>query len=189
MKPSSQSDEWLMGQVAAGKRECLEILVRRYATPLLTYLQRMTGDPHQSEELVQEVFLAVWTKRKQYKLTHPLRSWIYAIATNRCREAFRKGKIRRTEVLDESAAATPASRSPTPSQVALGSERATLVSSAVAQLPEQQRMVVTLKMWGGLSYAEIAETAGRTEGTVRSHMSHALDTLRKVLAPQLADEA
>ena len=38
MKATNQSDEWLMGQVVLGRRDCLEVLVRRYATPLLTYL-------------------------------------------------------------------------------------------------------------------------------------------------------
>jgi RNA polymerase sigma-70 factor (ECF subfamily) len=69
----------------------------------------------------------------------------------------------------------------------LGSERATIVTSAVADLPEQQRMVVTLRMWGGMSYGEIAETAGRTEATIRSHMHRALESLRKQLSPVLAE--
>ena len=46
MKANNQSDEWLMGQVARGRRDCLEVLVRRHATPLLTYLTRMAGDKH-----------------------------------------------------------------------------------------------------------------------------------------------
>ena len=54
-----------------------------------------------------------------------------------------------------------------------------------AQLPEQQRMVVTLRVWGGMSYAEIAVSAGRTEATIRSHMHRALESLRKSLTPVL----
>jgi RNA polymerase sigma-70 factor (ECF subfamily) len=56
----------------------------------------------------------------------------------------------------------------------------------VAQLPAQQRAVVVLRVWDGLSYAEIAEAVGRTEATVRSHMHHGLTALRKYLEPRLA---
>src|SRR5215471_6434912 len=89
MNPKHERDEWLMGQVALGKRDHLEPLVRRYAGPLLTFIQRMIGDRHRSEELFQEVFLAVWAKRKQYEYPRPLKPWLYAIALNKCRAAFR----------------------------------------------------------------------------------------------------
>jgi DNA-directed RNA polymerase specialized sigma24 family protein len=66
MQRRSKEDEWLMAQTARGDRESLEILVRRYSSPLLTFIRRMIGDEHKSEELFQEVFLAVWQKRRQY---------------------------------------------------------------------------------------------------------------------------
>lgn len=187
MQANKQSDEWLMGQVAQGNRDCLEVLVRRYATPLLTYISRMTGDVHRGEELLQEVFLAVWTKRKTYKLNRPLKAWLYAIATNRCRSAFRRAKGKDMGSLDENPSIAPPGGGPTPAETALKTERASLVTDAVARLPEQQRMVVTLRVWGGMSYAEIADTAGRNEATIRSHMHRALASLRKHLEPALAE--
>ena len=66
-----------------------EALVRRHATGLLTFLTRMVGDRHRAEELFQEVFLAVWLKRRQYQHPRPFRPWLYAIALNRCRAVFR----------------------------------------------------------------------------------------------------
>ena len=187
MKANNQSDEWLMGQVARGRRDCLEVLVRRHATPLLTYLSRMAGDKHRGEELLQESFLAVWAKRKTYKLHKPFKAWLYAIATNRCRTAFRAAKGKEMTSLDAHEGASPTSKQPTPAEAALGSERRAIVTSAVADLPEQQRMVVTLRVWGGMSYGEIALAAGRTEATIRSHMHRALESLRKQLTPVLAE--
>ena len=78
MSQPNQSDEWLMGQVASGKQDNLAALVRRYASPLLTYVQRMVGDRHRSEELVQEVFLRVWLKRKTYRFPRTFRAWLFA---------------------------------------------------------------------------------------------------------------
>ncbi len=59
------------------------------------------------------------------------------------------------------------------------------VANAVARLPQQQRAVLVLRIWNGLSYAEIAQVIDRSEGTVRSHMFHALSTIRKYLEPRM----
>lgn len=183
MNPSV-SDEFLMGQAADGKREHLETLVRRYASPLLTYLERMVGNRHQAEELFQEVFLAVWLKRRTYRFPRRFRSWLFAIATNRCRQAFRQVRSVEAAALNEAAAAAPRAPGPTPAEAAVATETASLVAAAVAQLPPQQRTVVVLRTWNGLSYAEIAESMGRSEATVRSHMHHGLAGIRKYLEPR-----
>jgi RNA polymerase sigma-70 factor (ECF subfamily) len=188
MQAANQSDEWLMGQVARGKRDCLEVLVRRHATPLLTYLARMCGDKHRAEELVQESFLAVWNKRKTYRLDKPLKAWLYAIATNRCRSAFRSASARPIASLDCDNGLSPRAGGASPVEAAVRVERAALVPAAVAELPPQQRMVVALRVWGGLSYAEIAESAGGNEATIRSHMHRALEALRRSLARCLGDD-
>ena len=74
-----RDDEWLMDQVARGQREQLAPLVRRYANRLLTFIRRLVGDEHQSEELFQEVFLAVWVNRHRYSFPPG--------ANDRCRPA------------------------------------------------------------------------------------------------------
>jgi DNA-directed RNA polymerase specialized sigma24 family protein len=89
MKHAAEHDEQLMAQVAHGRRGQLEPLVRRYASPLLTFIQRMVRNRHRSEELFQEVFLAVWRKRGQYEYPRPFKPWLFAIALNKCRAAFR----------------------------------------------------------------------------------------------------
>src|SRR4051812_35785008 len=89
MHPGDDRDEDLMAQVADGDHTVLEHLVRRHGTGLLTFIQRMVGDRHRSEELFQEVFLAVWTRRRQYEYPRPFKPWLYAIALNRCRASFR----------------------------------------------------------------------------------------------------
>jgi len=61
----------------------------------------------------------------------------------------------------------------------IATETAALLAQAVQQLPPQQRAVVVLRIWEGLSYGEIAQIVGRTEATVRSHMHHALANLRQ----------
>jgi RNA polymerase sigma-70 factor (ECF subfamily) len=179
-----RDDEWLMGQVARGQREQLAPLVRRYANRLLTFIRRMVGDEHQSEELFQEVFLTVWVKRHQYSSPRPFKSWLYAIAVNKCREAHRRRDFLTLPSLSDYTA-VPFEREPPPDARMVATETATLVGKAVALLPPQQRAVVVLRIWDGMSYADIAEVVGRSEGTVRSNMHHGLAAMRKYLEPRL----
>ena len=188
MDPSNtQSDEWLMGQVARGNHQHLAPLVRRYASPLLTYIQRMIGDRHRSEELFQEVFLTVWTKRRQYKLSKRFRSWLFAIATNRCRADFRKQQTQHVAIGGDALIATAEDGDRTPVETAVNTETATLVEMAVASLPAQQRSVVVLRTWNGMTFAEIAKVVGCGESTARSYMHHALASMRQFLEPRMRD--
>src|SRR5262245_17859848 len=182
MDPGAERDEWLMAQVAFGRADLLEYLVRRHAAGLLTFLARMVGDRHRAEELFQEVFLAVWLKRKQYQHPRPFRPWLYAIALNRCRAVFRI----RAPAPVTLAPGDPAAPEPLPEEQAIAAETAGQVARAVTLLPPQQRAVVVLRVWQGLPYARIAEVVGCTEGTVRSHMHHALAALRRELEPVVA---
>jgi len=176
-------DEDLMANVAQGQRAPLEVLVRRHGSALLTFIRRMVADPHRSEELFQEVFLAVWSKRQQYQFPRSFKNWLYTIALNRCRQDFRTRPLTTFSFFEEEGAVVPFSDEPSPVETAIATETATRIARAVAQLPEQQRLVIVLRVWQGLSYSEIADLLQVTEATVRSHMHHALAALRKHLEP------
>jgi RNA polymerase sigma-70 factor (ECF subfamily) len=180
MTPTEERDESLMAQVASGRPELLERLVRRHASPLLTFIVRMVGDRHRGEELFQDVFLAVWMKRYQYEYPRPFKPWLYAIALNKCRAAFRVRSLNTAPLTAEAFCPDTA-----PPDTAIAAETAAIVSRAVTHLPEQQRAVVVLRIWEGLSYAQIAHAVGCTEATARSHMHHGLAALRKHLEPRL----
>jgi RNA polymerase sigma-70 factor (ECF subfamily) len=184
MTAGQKPDEWLMCQVSWGRREHLEPLVRRYASPLLTFIARMIGHPQRSEEIFQEVFLLVWEKRRQYDASRPFKPWLYRIALNRCRSEFRYPYREPFAPLDEEPIEVVAA-TPSPVDVVIATETASIVAHAVEQLPVKQRAVVVLRVWGGLSYGEIAEAVGSSEGTVRSNMHHGLAAMRAYLEPRL----
>ena len=87
--------------------------------------------------------------------------------------------------LDDCPADCPAACDPGPGEAAAATETAALVAEAVGRLPAAQRAVVTMRVWNGLSYAEIATAIGRSEATVRSHMFHGLAALRRHLEPRM----
>ena len=179
MNARNERDEWLMAQVALGQRDALEPLVRRYSGPLVGFIRRLIRDSHRTEELFQEVFLAVWQKRTQYQFPRPFKPWLYMIALNKCRADFRVPSRPTVELEPDSSTAHGAS----PADAAIAAETADLIAKAVLRLPPQQRIAVVLRIWEGLSYAEIAQITGRTEATVRSNMHHGLAALRDVIAP------
>jgi len=182
MDKQQHRDEWLMAELAEGRREALEPLIRRHATPLLSFIQRMVGDRQRSEDLFQDVFCAVWSKRGQYQYGRPFKPWLYAIALNACRADFRRPAL--ITVSEETGAAV-AAPGLSPAEAAVATETAALVARAVTLLPAQQRAVVVLRIWQQLNYSEIADIVGCTESTVRCHMHLGLCALRKYLEPRL----
>ena len=183
MSDDRTTDEELMLRVAAGNREAMSPLLRRYASPLLTFIRRMIGNWHRAEELFQEAFLAVWQNRSRYEYPRSFRSWLFGIAANKCRADFRKVTMMPEPLSDW--LDPPAVRESSPIEAAICSEAATLVTQAVATLPPKQRAVLVLRLWNGMEYAEIAQALDRTEATIRSQMFHALGGMRRYLEPRM----
>jgi RNA polymerase sigma-70 factor (ECF subfamily) len=177
MNADELPDEETMARVAAGRSDLLERLVRRHCVRLLTFICRLIGDRQRGEELFQDVFLAVWTSRRQYQYPRPFRPWLYAIAMTKCREQMRRRPPPSVPFGDTD----PPSADNTPDEEALAEERDALVLRAINRLSPQQRAVVMLRVWDELSYADIADAVGCAEGTARSHMHLALAALRKEL--------
>ena len=97
MATDDEPDEWLLAQVALGKRECLKQLLGRYAGGLMTFIQRMVGNRHRSEELFQDVFLAFWSHSRRYRYPRPFKTWLWASPSAKCQgdcasKAFRVGR-------------------------------------------------------------------------------------------------
>jgi RNA polymerase sigma-70 factor (ECF subfamily) len=183
MPDAQERDEALMAQVVKAQPRALELLVCRHADSLLTFIRRMVLDHHRSEELFQDVFLTVWTKRQLYEFPRPFKPWLYAIALNKCR-AFFRSRVPPVPSLNGDSAQV-ASRDGAPSDRAIADETDQQVLEAVHELPPQQRAVVLLRIWEDLAYSDIAAVVGCSEGTVRSHMHHGLLALRRALGPRL----
>ncbi len=184
MSDDHKPDEWVMQQVQLGRRECLSVLLRRYASRLLTFIHRMVGDRHRSEELFQEVFLAVWQRRGTFESSRPFRPWLFGIAANKCKEHLRNHpdpavSFEETTVVEESTVDS------SPVDTAIATETAMQVKEAVLQLPPLQRAVVVLRIWDQLPYREISEIIGASESTTRSRMMLGLNGIRRYLQARM----
>jgi RNA polymerase sigma-70 factor (ECF subfamily) len=176
MSDQAQDRRWRI-EVQGGSQAALESLLRRHASPLLNFLRRLAGDAHLAEELVQETFLAVWEHRRSFDPTRAFKPWLYAIAVNQFRATLRREP--RHDPGDAESLAL--SREPDPADVLVDEETVRRLDQALHRLPSKQRAVVCLRAWEGMSFAQIGEAIGCSEGTARSHMHHALAGLRQVL--------
>ena len=187
--PFSPSDEQTMWRVQQhGDAAAFGELVQRWQTPIQRLCTRMTGDLHRGEDLAQEAFLRVFTRRKDYQPQGKFSTWLWQIALNLCRDEARY-QSRHPVVFPEVEDSEDEPGGPVES-VAPGLspdlnvahlEQAEIVRLALSRLAEPYRTVVVLRHYEGLKFSEIAEILGIPEGTVKSRMVEALNRL----APQV----
>jgi RNA polymerase sigma-70 factor (ECF subfamily) len=188
----ARSDVQLMLAVKEGDELSFELLLRRYRTPLVNFLNRMVRDSGLAEDLAQEVFMRVYRARKEYEPNAKFTTWLFRIATNLALNALRDGRHRQMEIsidqkLDdgeqEQARIDVADKTPNIEHRLLQQDRAAVIRNAVVSLPEKQRAAVLLHKYVELDYAEIARTLDCSESALKSLLFRAYETLRVQLAP------
>lgn len=177
MRTRDAGDGELARQAAAGDQAAYGILVERHGPTARRVALSILRDEHDAEDAAQDGLVAAWRSLERFDLDRPFRPWLMRIVVNAARDLVRRRAVRQADMLSPDA---PAS-GPGPEQDA---ERALLrmrLRSALARLPERQRLVVTLFDAEGFSHAEIADLVGAPEGTVRSELFHARRALREEL--------
>ena len=174
--PDRMTDGELIARVGEGDRGAFELLYQRYARPVFALALRRLGDRGRAEDAVQETFASIWRSAGSYRRERgPGAPWLYAVARN----AITDRRRARSEL--------PAEVPETPSADAEPDERAESnwtawrVHRALAELPDNERVVLELAYWGGLSQSEIAEFLNIPLGTVKTRTRSALGRLAESL--------
>ena len=157
-----------------------EDVVRTHSARVYRLAYRLTGDPHEAEDLTQEVFVRVFRSLSSYT-PGTFEGWLHRITTNLFLDTVRRKQRIRFDALAEDAAERLASREPTPSQVYDDTHLDSDVAAALEALPADFRAAVVLCDIEGLSYEEIAATLGVKLGTVRSRIHRGRAALRAAL--------
>jgi RNA polymerase sigma-70 factor (ECF subfamily) len=180
---SPAQDQALLERIASGDAEALGDLYDRYGRTVFGVLYGMLPTPEAAEEVVQDVFHSVWREARSYRPERgTVRGWLLRIGRNAGIDWRRtKGKrLERESPLEEAASrADPVAEEAL--ERAFRSER---VRSALADLPAEQREVVVLSFYRGLTQAEIAERAGIPLGTVKGRARLAMAKLRQTLGAE-----
>jgi RNA polymerase sigma-70 factor (ECF subfamily) len=159
----------------AAFRELYEV----YGPRVKAYMMRKGADAGTAEDLAQETLITVWRKAALYAGEKgSMTTWVFAIARN-----LRIDRLRREVPWQElpEGRITEASADPLPDEAVAEKERQQRVQAALAELPPDQREVVSLAYLEGLSHSEIAERLGVPLGTVKSRMRIAYQKIRQAL--------
>ena len=176
-------DRALVDAAVAGSREAFDELIRRHQAAMLTLARVLTAGRGDAEDLAQEIFVRAWKSLRQFRGESAFRTWLHRVAINVVRTSqSRRGRLRRLFV-------SPAGQEEAP-EPASGEEpvdttlaRRQVIDRALASLPDDLRVAVTLRDLQGLDYKEIAEMLDLPLGTVESRIFRARQKLKPLLAP------
>jgi RNA polymerase sigma-70 factor (ECF subfamily) len=172
------SDETLLLRVADSDREAFEMLYHRYVRAIVGLAHRKLRDRAQAEEVMQETFTAVWRSAHLFK---PERGsaggWLYTVARNATVDRIRRnGRGEVTAELPELVSLESG-----PHELAMRSDAAWRVHRALEQLNSNEREVIELAYWSGLSQSEVASYLNQPLGTVKTRTRAALSRLAEIL--------
>ncbi len=177
---AEESQVQLLRRIAANDRQALAEFYDQIAGPLFSIATRILGDAHEAEEVVQDVFLQIWEKAATFDaaLGSPFH-WAMRIARNRSIDRLR-ARQRRTKLAEqfhENFEITTKG----PAAVELGEEAVVQIRSTVGSLPADQRRVIEMAFFGGLTHFEIAAALGEPLGTVKARIRRGMMKLRESL--------
>lgn len=171
-------DTVLLRRVANGDREAFFVLYRRYANLVYSMARRVLGDDALAEEVTQEVFLKIWQKGVLYDPSRGrFSSWLLSVtrfaAIDRLRYEKRRPRVAEAE--------NPAPRPEEVRQARVDHaqwQQGQELRLLIAQLPPEQREVIELAYFGGMTHRELAEYLNLPLGTVKSRLRLGLEKLR-----------
>jgi RNA polymerase sigma-70 factor (ECF subfamily) len=176
--------EDLLERVATGDRDAVLALYDRFAPALMVVALRVTGSRAEAEDVLQDVFARVWREAVTFdRARGTAAAWLVTLTRNRAIDAVRARKRRRGHEDDlgrDEPVTLDAPASPEASVV--DAELSVAVRAALDTLRPEQRAVLELAYFGGLSHSEIAARLGQPLGTVKTRIAQAVKRLRDELA-------
>jgi len=183
---SGDTDRALIARVQARDADALDLLYDRYASRLMGLAQRILGDTGEAEEILQEVFLFVWRSATTFDPARgSVLAWLLVATRSRSidrlrsrRPAARAGLTSVDQVPDKADSRDLETDS-------AAREWETLCRSAIAELPAEQRIVLELAYFEGLTHQEIAQKTSTPLGTVKTRVRLGLMKLKDRIRPYL----
>jgi len=171
-------DKLLVWRLKQGSSEALERIYGKYKDDLLGLAIALAQDRATAEDAVHDVFVSLVEYAGRLGLRGSLKSYLSSSVANRVRN-IRKSKSRQAAALDE--AAVGGSRLPGPDGMAMAAEKMERIRGALDELPYEQREVMMLHQYSGMSFKAIAVAQSVSINTVQSRYRYGLDKLRTLL--------
>ena len=182
MSSGALEDAALLARVGDGDEAAIEGLYQRYGGACFALARRILGDAQLAEDVVQQVFLALWKGSGYDPARGAVSTWLLSMTHHKAVDSVRREGARRRRMAGEQAMLELEAAGPGPDEVAWSRLRAELTRDALRQLPAEQREVLLLAYYGGYTQREIADMTGLPLGTVKSRTLTAMRRLRERLS-------
>jgi len=176
----SLTDAELARRMRLGDEQALEVIFRTYYPGLVGFARRYVKTTEIAEEIVQDLFLKLWSRRGSLGEIDSVKTYLFRAARNTALNHLRRRKLEH-EWLEKEGTTITEERSHEGDEAVTESEVAEAVRAAVDRLPPRCREVFMLSRDGGLTYGEIAKSLGISIKTVETQMGRALKALRESL--------
>jgi RNA polymerase sigma-70 factor (ECF subfamily) len=187
------TDAAVVAQVLAGDQDAFRILVERHTRSIYTVIYRMTGNPQDTEEIIQEAFLRAYKSLERFERRSSFATWLYRIAVNRTLDFLNAKKMTDvspiTENPDPEARAEEVqlqSAAPGPDRLLLSTEIKSRIAAAMKRLTPVERLAFTLRHLEGKSIEEISEALNLRTDAAKNSVFRAVQKLRQQLAPLMS---
>ena len=174
------SDQELMRIVQAGDFSPASEIYDRYSSRIYNFAYRFLKNSEAAEDATQEVFVKMLKHANQFHGDAKLSTWLFSITANWCRDYLRKADNKSKES-DDVLVTLPAPSEFSPERTLEQRENERRIQKALGALTPEQREAILLSRYQGLSYAEIAQISGCSEGAVKTRVFRAMETLKKAL--------
>ena len=172
---TTMTEDKIIRHCQAGDREAFRTIVEQYQDVLFGTAYLMTGSRVVAEDQVQEAFLSAWKGIGSFHTGRPLKPWLVRILVNKV-ISYRRVNSKVIISFDPDSVADPVGNDP-----AEDVEQRDQLQRVLRSLSEEQRQVVLLRYFTGLSLAETAQALGRRQGTVKSQTHRALEQLKNLI--------
>lgn len=181
---SNADDVALIRRMVDADETALGALYDRWVNSLYSLVLHLLKDPDDAEDVVEETFWQAWRKASSYEPSRgAVSTWLLTIGRHKALDRIRAKKRHREDpVGQDRTLADIASMAPDPSEDMEGAELRANVRTALGGLPEEQRQVLELAYFNGMSQTEIAEATEQPLGTVKTRMRLAMQKLREPLS-------
>lgn len=169
-------DQAIVARIQAGDEDALEVLFHAYYEELHDFVRFQVGSPEAAEDLIQNVFLNLWRRRRDWEPKTTLRAYLFGAARNESIKYRKHRQVRRRWERENEAREAP--REPGPEEEFRYQEIKDALQKSVSELPERRREVYLLSRQYGLTYKEIAVVMDISPSTVDNQMVEALKFLR-----------
>jgi RNA polymerase sigma-70 factor (ECF subfamily) len=166
--------QWVQ-EVLSGNKQAYAHIINKYKNQLYATILRMTKNPEDAQDLVQEAFIKVYNQLRRFDGKGSFSSWMYRVAINHCMDEFRKKRYQMKQIeVNEDKIINPNH----PEIIFLKKEKSRQLERLIGTLPEDERMIILLRYVNELSYDEICNLIDVPLSQVRNKLHRAKKKMR-----------